>query len=73
MTAFQSTVDELLTQKLQMLGGAAADENDSDVNRKLIKLLFMTSLISTKFSLCGCCYDNNKTVIICFTSIVTGE
>jgi len=36
VTAFQSTVDELLTQKLQMLGGAAADENDSDVNRKLI-------------------------------------
>jgi len=39
VTSFQSTVDKLQTQKLQMLGGAADDENDSDVNSKLIRLL----------------------------------
>ena len=50
MTSFQSTVDKLLTQKLQMLGGAADDENDSDVNSKLIRLLLLLALISAKLS-----------------------
>lgn len=52
VTAFQSTVDRLLTQKLQMLDvAAAADENDSAISSKLTRLCLMSTLIRTRFLL----------------------
>jgi len=44
VAAYQSTIDKLLTQKLQILGGAAADENDSNVKSKLIRFCFVANV-----------------------------
>jgi len=63
VTAFQSTIDKLVSGKLRMLGpAAAAVEDDRDVNSKL----------NSEFVLRGCCYDNNKTVVTYFAGIDTG-